>query len=86
MALARSLPIPTDALPTVSAYDLFVCQMSSDSSEARIDAMRRLSVVAAAMGTDDCLSTLFPYLASNVAMNEEAVSYTHLTLPTILRV
>lgn len=71
MALARSLPIPTDALPTVSAYDLFVCQMSSDSSEARIDAMRRLSVVAAAMGTDDCLSTLFPYLASNVAMNEE---------------
>ena len=31
----------------------------------------RLSVVAAAMGTDDTLSTLLPYLATNVAMNED---------------
>jgi serine/threonine-protein phosphatase 2A regulatory subunit A len=72
LALARSLPLPTDALPTVSALDLFTAQMSSPySSEARVDAMRRLSVVAAAMGTDGTLSTLLPYLSTHVATNED---------------
>ena len=71
LALARSLPLPTDALPTISPLDLFTTQIGTFSSEARVDAMRRLSVVAAAMGPDDALSTLLPYLATNVAMNEE---------------
>ena len=71
LALARSLPLPTDALSTISPLDLFTTQIGTFSSEARVDAMRRLSVVAAAMGTDDALSTLLPYLATNVAMNED---------------
>ena len=71
LALARSLPLPTDALSTISPLDLFTTQISTFSSEARVDAMRRLSVVAAAMGTDDTLSTLLPYLATHVAMNED---------------
>ena len=71
LTLARSLPLPPDALTTISPMDLFVSQVSTFSSEARVDAMRRLSVVAAAMGPDATLSTLLPYLATNVAMNDD---------------
>ena len=69
--MARSLPLPTDALPTISPLDLFTTQIGTFSSEARVDAMRRLSVVAAAMGTDETLSTLLPYLSTHVAMNDD---------------
>jgi len=46
--------------------DLFVSQMSTDCSEARADAMKRLVVVANAVGVDSTLTDLLPWIAANV--------------------
>ena len=64
LALARSLSaLPTDALPTISPFDLFTTQVEAPHcAESRVDAMRRLSVVAAAIGPAPTVTTLLPYL------------------------
>lgn len=59
--LARSMNISVDELPTMSAFTLFQNQMDS-SVEASVDAMKRLSIVAYAMGKDEAVSKLIPYL------------------------
>jgi serine/threonine-protein phosphatase 2A regulatory subunit A len=64
--LARSLgPLVTvDALQSMSAYDLFVKQLESGSTEASMDAMKRLSVVAKTMGAEQARTVLVPYLTA----------------------
>lgn len=62
--LARSLAVGVDELPALSAFQLFSSQMESSSMEASSDAMKRLAVVAVAMGTDDARSKLVPYLTT----------------------
>jgi len=63
MQLARSLPsVSLDELPALTAFQLFTMQLESNSTEAAVDAMKRLSVVALAMGRDEVLAELVPYL------------------------
>lgn len=71
LSLARALTSPAEQLSTMPPMDLFVAQMNCDSSEARVDAMRRLKIVADAIGTDATLAKLLPYLATNIAMEED---------------
>lgn len=51
----------------MTPFDLFKTQLSETGpscTEAKVDAMKRLSVVSYAMGVDDTLSVLLPYLAT----------------------
>ena len=70
LTLARSLNCEPDALLTMPPFDLFVAQISSDSTEARVDAMKKLSIVGEAMGPTDALGKLVPYLNENIANSE----------------
>lgn len=67
LTMARSLPQGVEELAAMGPFDLFRSQMEAGSAEAKVDAMKRLSVVACAMGADATLANLVPYL-SNVAM------------------
>ncbi|KAL7547525.1 hypothetical protein ACHAWF_010812 [Thalassiosira exigua] len=67
LTLARSLMCEPDALASMPPFDLFVAQLSSDSTEARVDAMKKLAIVGEAMGTEAALSKLLPYLTEHVA-------------------
>jgi len=68
--LARSLDgVALDELPKMSAFQLFTSQMESGSTEASVDAMKRLGVVARSMGKDETNSKLLPYL-TNVALKQ----------------
>lgn len=69
LTMARSLPQGADELQQMGPFDLFRSQMEAGSAEAKVDAMKRLCVVAFAMGADATLSTLIPYL-SNVATKQ----------------
>lgn len=71
LTLARSLTCEPDALMTMPPFDLFVAQLSSDSTEARVDAMKKLAIVGEAMGTEGTLSKLIPYLTENIANNDK---------------
>eukprot|EP00521_Asterionellopsis_glacialis_P006759 CAMPEP_0195280766 /NCGR_PEP_ID=MMETSP0707-20130614/328_1 /TAXON_ID=33640 /ORGANISM="Asterionellopsis glacialis, Strain CCMP134" /LENGTH=625 /DNA_ID=CAMNT_0040339557 /DNA_START=319 /DNA_END=2196 /DNA_ORIENTATION=- len=64
LTLARSLPQGVDDLMEMGPFDLFRSQSESGSTEAKIDAMKRLSVVAFAMGEESTLKFLLPYLAT----------------------
>lgn len=55
---------------TMPPFDLFVAQLSSDSTEARVDAMKKLAIVGEAMGTEGTLTKLIPYLTENIANND----------------
>ena len=48
--LARSLAAPAEDLSSMDAFELFQHQLESGSAEAAVDAMKRLPVVAVAMG------------------------------------
>ena len=52
-------------------FDLFVAQLSSDSTEARVDAMKKLSIVGEAMGREATLSKLIPYLVEQIADSDK---------------
>jgi serine/threonine-protein phosphatase 2A regulatory subunit A len=67
--MARSLPCPVEELKAMLPFDLFKRQMESGSTEAAIDAMKRTSVVAVAMGHDEAVQDLVPYLTA-VAMQQ----------------
>ena len=67
LALARSLPLSPEELAIVDPLDLFVGQMSTDLSEAKVDAVKRLGTVATAIGGDRTLNELLPWIAQNVA-------------------
>ncbi len=43
-----------------------MAQISSDSTEARVDAMKKLSIVGEAMGSESALKKLIPYLMENI--------------------
>jgi len=64
LTMARSLPQGVDELFEMGPFDLFRSQSETGSTEAKIDAMKRLSVVAFAMGEKNTLSFLLPYLAT----------------------
>jgi serine/threonine-protein phosphatase 2A regulatory subunit A len=53
-------------------FDLFVAQLSSDSTEARVDAMKKLSIVGDAMGTKETIEKLIPYLNETIAKTEDS--------------
>ena len=67
LTLARAVDREPDAIMIMSPFDLFVAQLSSDSTEARVDAMKKLAIVGEAMGTDGTLSKLIPYLTDTIA-------------------
>jgi len=71
LTLARSLNCEPDALMSMPPFDLFVAQLSSDSTEARVDAMKKLAIVGEAMGPEGTLTKLIPYLTENIANNEK---------------
>jgi len=62
LTLARSIPQGVDELSNMGPFDLFQTQMETGNSEAKIDAMKRLPVVAFAMGIKPVSSDLLPYL------------------------
>lgn len=69
LTMARSLTQPAEELQKMGPFDLFRSQMEAGSTEAKVDAMKRLGTVAFAMGPDAALSSLLPYL-NNVAMKQ----------------
>lgn len=69
MTLARSLKIAPETVATMSPMDLFLIQLETDNIETRVDAMRRLFVVAHAIGRDLTLSKLIPYLRDRIVHN-----------------
>ncbi|KAL7487346.1 hypothetical protein ACHAW6_012945 [Cyclotella cf. meneghiniana] len=71
LTLARSLDCTTDDLSKMPPFDLFTAQLDSDSTEARVDAMKKLALVGDAIGTEETLSKLIPYLTVNIAHNEK---------------
>ena len=71
LTLARSLNCEPEALMSMPPFDLFVAQLSSDSTEARVDAMKKLAIVGEAMGPEGTLTKLIPYLTENIANTEK---------------
>ncbi|KAL3809359.1 hypothetical protein ACHAXA_002544 [Cyclostephanos tholiformis] len=71
LTLARSVVCEPDAIMIMPPFDLFVAQLSSDSTEARVDAMKKLAIVGDAMGLEGTLSKLIPYLTENIANNDK---------------
>lgn len=80
LSLARAITCTTENLRSMPTIELLITQLQCDSTEARVDAMRRLNTVANAIGTEDTLQHLLPFLASNVAMDEEEEDEILLTL------
>jgi len=70
LTMARSLPQGVDELQKMTPFDLFKSQLETGSTEAKVDAMKRLAVVAMAMGKDQTLKQLIPYITNNVAMKQ----------------
>ena len=80
LSLARAINVATETLRNMPTIELLITQLQCDSSEARVDAMRRLNIVADAIGTEAILKHLLPFLASNIAMDEEEEDEILLTL------
>lgn len=68
--MVRSLPQGVDELTHMGPLELFQSQVEHGSTEAKVDAMKRLSVVAYAVGVDKIEHELVPYLTKNVAMKQ----------------
>lgn len=67
LPLARSLQsVALEDVPTLTALQLFQHQLDSTSVEAAVDGMKRLGVVATAMGASETVSKLIPYLTNQV--------------------
>lgn len=60
--MARSLTAGVEELAKMTAFELLKKQMESGSTEAAIDSMKRVAVVAVAMGADAASKELVPYL------------------------
>jgi len=69
LTMVRSLPQGVDELSAMGPLELFQSQLEHGLTEAKVDGMKRLSVVAYALGTEATLSSLIPYL-TNVAMKQ----------------
>lgn len=70
LTMARSMPQGVDELKNMTPFDLFKSQLETGSTELKVDAMKRMSVVAIAMGKDATLKQLIPYTTNNVAMKQ----------------
>ena len=62
LTLARSIPAGVDELTQMGPFDLFKTQMEDGNTEAKVDAMKRLPVVAFALGSANTSAKLLPYL------------------------
>jgi len=62
ITLARSIPSTSEELANMSPFELFQIQMSEGNTEAQVDAMKRLPVVAYAIGPAKTISDLVPFL------------------------
>lgn len=69
LASANSL-LTSDELQNLSAFDLFKIQLESGSTEAAIDAMKRLGVVCQAVGPEITSSQVVPYLTRLVLQQQ----------------
>ena len=72
ITLARSIPNGVDELSNMGPFELFEAQMENGNTEAKVDAMKRLPVVAFAMGTSATSAQLLPYLQT-IALKQPAV-------------
>ncbi|GFH57721.1 hypothetical protein CTEN210_14197 [Chaetoceros tenuissimus] len=80
LALARTLTSSPSELSQMSPYNLFLSQLQTPSAETRVDAMRRLFVVANAMGREETLEKLIPYLTQHI---RDQAEHSHLaSIPT----
>jgi len=68
ITLARSLPIGVDEVAGMGPFDLYKEQMDNGNTEAKVDAMKRLPVVAFALGSEKTQSDLLPYLKTIALM------------------
>lgn len=71
--LARSLQVGASDLAAMTPFELFKSQVESGSTEAAVDSMKRLSVVAIAMGEEQASKELLPYLTQMVMQNPPPV-------------
>lgn len=72
ISLARSLAhLNYDTLLSIEPLTLFLAQLDTQSAETRVDAMRRLFVVANAIGREATLNQLIPYLSNHVNKRSE---------------
>lgn len=71
--LARSLHVPVSDLAAMTPFELFKSQVESGSMEAAVDSMKRLSVVAIAMGEEQAAKELLSYLTQLVLQNPPPV-------------
>lgn len=62
IALARSLPSGVDELSSMGPFELFQTQLETGNTEAKVDAMKRLPVVAYAIGAAATSANILPYL------------------------
>jgi len=69
LTMARSLSQPVEELQKMDPFELFRSQMEAGSTEAKVDAMKRLGTVAFAIGSEATLTLLLPYL-NNVATQQ----------------
>ena len=70
LTMARSLPQGVDELGAMGPFELFRSQLEDGSTEAKVDAMKRLAVVAFALGSEAVAVTLVPYLQTKIAMRQ----------------
>lgn len=70
LTMARSLPQGVDELGLMGPFELFRSQLEDGSTEAKVDAMKRLAIVAFALGSEATSVQLIPYLQSNIAMRQ----------------
>lgn len=72
MQMARSLGhLAVPDVANLTAFDLFRCQLESGSTEAAVDAMKRLGVVAVMAGPAETVRTVLPYLTAAVTLQQQ---------------
>lgn len=66
--MARSLnTLAVTDVANMTAVDLFQRQLESGSTEAAVDAMKRLGVVSVMAGPEESVNTILPYLTTTVS-------------------
>jgi serine/threonine-protein phosphatase 2A regulatory subunit A len=75
--------IPTNTIPieSMTAFELFKVQIESGSTEASIDAMKRLGVVSQAVGPNETSNHIVPYL-TNLVLQQSSSSQSATTPPS----
>jgi len=66
LVLSKSIGLPVEQLGSMPPLDLFLKQVGCESAEARVDAMKRLSVVGMAIGPQQTLAELLPWIATHI--------------------